>query len=210
MPKEMSNLQDLLLNEIRDLYHAEKQLVKALPKMAKAATDEELAEAINTHLEETQGQVERLEQIFEELEKPARAKACPGMQGIIEEGAEMLKEEAVEPVKDAGIIAAAQRVEHYEIAAYGTAAAFARELGLERVADLLGETLEEEKRTDDLLTQLASRINPLAAQGEEEDELEQESEYEESESVAHVGATRGGNNRRGKGQSRSKRRTRPR
>jgi ferritin-like metal-binding protein YciE len=196
---KISNLQDLLVNELRDLYSAEKQLTKALPKMAKAAADEELAQAFKDHLEQTQGHLQRLEDALGELESSTRGKPCAGMAGLIEEGGEMISENAPDVVKDAGLIGAAQRVEHYEIAAYGTAAAFAQELGLDRVADLLNETLEEEKETDALLTELASRINTEAAQPEEEEEEgedDEESESdEEEETTAKAPARRGARSR---------------
>jgi ferritin-like metal-binding protein YciE len=159
-------LHDALVDELRDLYHAEKQLVRALPKMARAAGREELREALENHLAETEHQLTRLEQAFEHLEERARAKPCHGMAGIIEEGSELLKEDFPEAVMDAQIIAAAQRVEHYEISAYGTVAAWADQLGRGEVAELLRETLEEEKHADSLLTSLAeSGLNAEATAG---------------------------------------------
>jgi ferritin-like metal-binding protein YciE len=152
---ETKTLHDALVDELRDIYHAEKQLVKALPKMAKAAGRDELREALENHLAETEQQVSRLEQVFEQLDERPKAKPCAGMQGIVEEGSEMLKEDFPESVMDALIIAAAQRAEHYEMAAYGTVAAWADQLGQSEIAELLRETLEEEKHADALLTELA-------------------------------------------------------
>jgi ferritin-like metal-binding protein YciE len=159
----MESLKDLFEHELRDIYYAEKALVKALPKMAKGATSEKLKAGIEEHLEQTKGQVERLEQVFELLGVPARGKKCEAMEGLIEEGASLLEEDADSDVLDAGIIAAAQKVEHYEIATYGTLCTWARQLGLDDAADLLGETLEEEKQTDLKLSELAeSEINVAA------------------------------------------------
>ena len=163
---EPMTLQDALIDEVRDLYHAEKQLVKALPRMAKAATSDALRDAIESHLAETETQVSRLEQVFDLLEEKPRAKMCAGMAGIIEEGSDLLKEGGGDAVLDAGIIAAAQRAEHYEIAAYGTTAAWAEALGLGEVADLLRETLDEEKAADEKLSALAEAgINAAARAG---------------------------------------------
>ena len=156
---ETKTLHDALVDELRDLYHAEKQLVRAVPKMSRAAGRDELREALENHLDETEHQLTRLEQVFEQLEERPRAKPCAGMAGIIEEGSELLKEDFSEADMDAQIIAAAQRVEHYEMAADGTVAAWANQLGRVEVAELLRETLEEEKQADSLLTSLAeSRI----------------------------------------------------
>lgn len=143
--------------------------MKALPKMAKAAGTEELREAFESHLEETEGQVERLEQVFKQLEKPARGKKCAAMEGLIEEGKELMEEDASEPVLDAGLICAAQKVEHYEIAAYGSLVAWSKILGYNKVTKLLEATLAEEKATDDKLTQLSESINFEA----EEEEMEE-------------------------------------
>ena len=161
---EMNTLMDALVDEVRDLYHAEKQLVKALPKLAKAASSDELREAISSHLSETENHVGRLEQVFELLEEKPRAKPCAGMAGIIEEGSDVLGEEA-SPVVDAMIIAAAQRAEHYEIAAYGTVATWAEGLGYTDAAELLRETLDEEKTADETLTGLAEAGINAAAGG---------------------------------------------
>ena len=179
---EMNTLMDALVDEVRDLYHAEKQLVKALPKMAKAASSDELREALVSHLSETENQVGRLEQVFELLEEKPRAKTCAGMAGIIEEGADALKEDAEPAVLDAMIIAAAQRAEHYEMAAYGTAAAWAEGLGLSEVAELLRDTLDEEKAADEKLTALAEAgINDAASAGAEDDDQDEDESDEDEE-----------------------------
>ncbi|MGQ0714322.1 MAG: YciE/YciF ferroxidase family protein [Gemmatimonadaceae bacterium] len=169
---EMQTLQDLYLDELKDLYSAEKQLVKALPRMAKAASDPELAKAFMNHLRQTERQLKRLEQVFDELGESPRGKKCIGMEGLIEEGQELIKEKPEPDVLDAGLIARAQHIEHYEIAGYGTVRTYARTLGSERQAQLLQETLDEEGQTDKLLTQLAeSSINfEAATAGEEADE----------------------------------------
>lgn len=175
------SLQEKLVDEIRDLYHAEKQLIKALPKLAKASTHEDLREAFETHLEETREQVTRLEEVFAALGEKVRAKNCPGMAGIIEEGSELLEEEGG-PVLDAAIIAAAQRAEHYEIGAYGTCVAWARLLGLDEVVSLLDETLEEEKAADKKLTALAEQEVNLNAVNVASEEQEEEGEETSSRS----------------------------
>jgi ferritin-like metal-binding protein YciE len=153
----ISTLEDLFVQELRDAYDGEKQIVKALPKMAKAAGNEDLANAFQEHLEQTKTHVERLEQIFTQLDLRARGKHCAGLAGIIEEGGEVM-DEIEEPALNAALVAAAQRVEHYEIAAYGTLIAYARQLGHEDAAELLEETLNEEKETDQKLTELAESI----------------------------------------------------
>ncbi len=164
---ELSSLQDLFLDELRDVLSAEKQLVKALPKMAKAAENEELQTAFEEHLEQTKVHVERLEQIFERLGKAARGKTCKGMEGLIEEGKEMMEEDGDPAVLDAALISAAQRVEHYEIAAYGTLRTWARMLGEEEIESLLQETLDEEGETDKRLTDLAESIINVEAEAAE-------------------------------------------
>lgn len=162
----LDSLQGLLVEQMRDLLSAEKQLVQALPKMAEAAQSPDLQQALQEHLAVTETHVSRLEEAFEELGEDARAKKCKGMEGLIEEGQEMIKEDGEPEVKDAGLIAAAQRVEHYEIAAYGTVEALARQLGLERVAELMDATLSEEKEADQTLTEIAeSHINQQAEGG---------------------------------------------
>jgi len=166
-------LKELLVEELQDLLHAEGQLVKALPKMARAAKSGELKSAFTTHLEETKGQVERLKQVFELLGEKAKAKPCKGMQGLIEEGQEKITDgkEKEDVVADLGLVAAAQKVEHYEISGYGTARAIAEQLGETKVAKLLAQTLSEEEKTDKLLTQLSP---PLLEQAAEEPEEEDE------------------------------------
>lgn len=161
---EMDHLKDLYLEELRDVYDAEKQLTKALPRMAKAASNTQLSRAFENHLKQTEEQVQRLESLFESLGEKARGKTCKGMQGLIEEGKEMIKEDASADVKDAGLITAAQRAEHYEIAAYGTLSAYAKVLGRKEDLKLLQRTLREEKSTDERLTMLAeSVVNPAAS-----------------------------------------------
>lgn len=174
-------LHDALCDEIKDLYHAEKQLVKALPKMAKKASMPELREAFESHLEETQQQVARLEEAFELLDLPAKAKTCAGMAGILEEGTEVMQGDAEDAVLDAQLIAAAQRVEHYEIAAYGTACAWAEALELTELRDLLSQSLEEEKAADEKLSALAEQgINQAATNGDDAaDDRDDDSEDEE-------------------------------
>jgi len=170
---ELQSLRDLYIDELKDLYSAEKQLVKALPKMAKNATNPDLKKAFTDHLEQTEEHVSRLEQIFESLEASPRGKKCVGMEGLIEEAKEMLEEDAEEDVLDAGLISKAQHVEHYEMAGYGTVRRFAQILGETEHVELLEQTLNEEKEADQLLTQLAdSSINVEAAAGEEESDEE--------------------------------------
>lgn len=169
----MSTLRETLLEELADVYDAEKQILKALPKMAEAAAHPELKQAFEEHLEQTQGQVERLEQVFEILGEDAKAQKCKAMQGLLKEGEDLMKEDE----GDAALICAAQKVEHYEIAAYGSLHSWARLLGEEDAADLLEETLDEEKDTDERLTQVAeSAINV-----EESEEGAEEEETEDSE-----------------------------
>jgi len=158
-------LKELYVDELKDLYNAENQLVKALPKMAKAASSEELRVGFEEHLEQTKSHVQRLEQIFEMLDESPKGKKCKGMEGLIEEGSEIMEEDFEGALLDAALIGAAQRVEHYEIAAYGTVRAFAEELGESEHASLLAETLEEEKETDEKLTELAKQINVEADEG---------------------------------------------
>ena len=157
-----NTLLGLYVDELRDIYNAEKQLTKALPKMAKAATTEDLRNGFTEHLEQTRGHVERLEQIFEALGQRASGKRCAGMEGLIEEGSELMEGEFEGEVLDAALIGAAQRVEHYEIAAYGTVISFADLLGESQHASLLRQTLDEEKATDERLTELSQDINVAA------------------------------------------------
>ena len=159
----MESLRDLYVEELKDVYSAENQILKALPKMAKKASSEELRAAFEEHLEITRGQVERLETIFDDLERSPKGKRCKGMAGLIEEGSEMMKEDAEPEVLDAALISAAQRVEHYEIAAYGTLRTYADRLGLEKHSRLLQQTLDEEGEADKKLTQIAeSSVNEEA------------------------------------------------
>ena len=159
---QQSDLKDLYIDELKDIYSAETQLVKALPKMAKAAASEELRSGFEEHLEQTKGHVARLEQIFQALEEKPTGKKCMGMEGLIKEGGEAAGEDYEDDAKDAALIGAAQRVEHYEIAAYGSVHAFAILMGADEAASILEQTLNEEKETDEKLTELAEEINPKA------------------------------------------------
>ena len=171
---KLSSLDDLLVHELQDIYNAEGQITKALPKMIKAASSPELQAAFEEHLEQTEGQIERLEQVFKLLGPPAKGKKCDGMAGLIEEGRKILEEDAEPSVKDAGIIAAAQKVEHYEIASYGCLCTYAEILGYEQVHDLLGQNLDEEETTDEKLTVLAENLINIEA--EQADDLESKEE----------------------------------
>jgi len=160
---KLDTLKTLYTNELRDLYNAEGQLLKALPKMAKAASSDELKDAFEKHLEQTKSHVERLEEVFEDIGEKPKGKTCRAMKGLIEEGSEILQEDGEESVIDAGIIVAAQKVEHYEIAGYGSVRTFAQLLGKDRSAELLQTTLEEESEANQLLNKLAEDIvNPEA------------------------------------------------
>lgn len=159
---ELNTLQHLYIHELKDLYSAEKQLIKALPKMAKAATNKELAAGFTKHLEETKVHAERLEKILGSHKESTRGPKCKGMEGVVAEGSEMIEGEADNEVRDAGLISAAQRVEHYEMAGYGTARAYAQLLGDSDGAALLQQTLEEEGATDKKLTEAARKINVTA------------------------------------------------
>ena len=156
---ELESLQDLYIHELKDLYSAETQLIKALPKMAKAATNPKLVKAFQTHLDETEEHAKRLEKILKSHDETTRGPKCKGMEGVIAEGAEMIEEDAEDEVRDAGLISAAQRVEHYEMAGYGTARTYAELVGDDKDAELLQETLDEESDTDLKLSALASSIN---------------------------------------------------
>jgi ferritin-like metal-binding protein YciE len=160
----VSSMAELFLDELKDLYSAEKQITKALPKLVKAATSPDLREAFETHLEETKGHVERLEKAFELLGKPVRGKMCHGMEGVLEEGSEVLEDTDKGDVRDAALISAAQRVEHYEIAAYGSVREYATLLGQNEIAELLEETLNEEKAADQKLGKVAKSVNSQALQ----------------------------------------------
>jgi ferritin-like metal-binding protein YciE len=174
---EAGTLHDAFLDELRDTYDAEKQLTKALPKLAKAAASEDLRTAFETHLEETRGHVERLEQVFELLDEKVQGKHCDGIAGIIDEGKSIMEEDFDEATMDACLIAAGQRAEHYEMAAYGTLVAWARGMGHTDAATLLQETLDEEKAADEKLTSLAEGgINQTAAEAAHPSDQEEEEE----------------------------------
>lgn len=166
----VENLEELLLAELKDLYSAEKQITKALPKLVKAASSQELKDGFQEHLRQTEGHVQRLEQVAEMLGKKLTGKTCEGMKGLLEEGDEMASTtEKGTAVRDAGLITAAQRVEHYEIAGYGGVIAYCKVLGYNDAVNLLHQTLEEEKETDAKLTQLATTLNRKAQQGAREE-----------------------------------------
>ena len=174
---EHQALKELYIDELKDIYNAENQLVKALPKMAKTANSEELRSGFEEHLEQTRGHVQRLEQIFKELGEKPSGKKCKGMEGLVAEGQEIMGEDFEDDVMDAALISAAQRVEHYEIAAYGTVRTYAELLGEDTAAQLLEQTLEEEKETDQKLTDMAGEINVKAlGEGSEEGSSEDEEE----------------------------------
>jgi ferritin-like metal-binding protein YciE len=179
-----NTLRELFLDELRDLYDAENRIVKALPKMAKASNSEELRSGFQEHLEQTKEHVERLKQIFSDMDEKASGKKCPGMLGIIQEGEELMDEDFEGSVADAALISAAQRVEHYEIAAYGCVRSWAQELGEDNAVELLEKTLNEEKETDQKLTQLAEQINASAnSEGGEERGEEEEGKNAEATPV---------------------------
>jgi ferritin-like metal-binding protein YciE len=157
-------LDDLLFEELKDIYDAEHQITQALPKMMEAASSDELKNAFQMHLQQTDGHITRLEKAFNALGKTAERKTCKAMKGLIAEGEDLIKEHEASPLLDAGLIGAAQRVEHYEIAAYGTSRAYAEALGQQEVANLLQQTLDEEKQTDENLTELGEQINQQCAQ----------------------------------------------
>jgi ferritin-like metal-binding protein YciE len=159
-----STLEELFLTTLQDIYHGEKQILRALPKMARQSSAPELKEAFERHQEQTEAQVERLQRVFELMDKSARGKPCEAIEGLVEEGKEVMSEAEKGEVMDAGLIAAAQAIEHYEIARYGTLSAWAKQLGLEQAVKLLDETLEEEKETDKLLNRIAmQQVNQRAA-----------------------------------------------
>ncbi len=171
---KLNTLQDLYIEELRDIYSAENQLLKALPKVAKAATSEELRSALEDHLEQTKEQIERLDEVFQNLDTTSKGKKCLAMEGLVKECEELLEEEMEDSVKDAAIIGACQKVEHYEIASYGTVCTWAKLLDREDDLDLLGQTLDEEKEADENLTDIAeTSINIDAAEGEEEESEEE-------------------------------------
>jgi ferritin-like metal-binding protein YciE len=176
MPKQLKSLDDLLVHELQDIYHAEGQITKALPKMIKAASHPDLRAAFEEHLQQTEGQIERLERVFELLGVPVKGKKCEGMAGIIAEGQKALEENVSTDVLDAALIAAAQKVEHYEIASYGCVATYAELLGYDQVHELLGQNLDEEESTDERLSDLAeSVINLDAADRTDEKQAEKAS-----------------------------------
>jgi ferritin-like metal-binding protein YciE len=158
----VASLQELFLDELKDLYSAEKQITRALPKLVKAATSPKLKDAFQSHLEETNGQIERLETIFEMLKKKGTGKTCEGMKGVLSEGAEVVEETKKGDLRDAGLITAAQRVEHYEMAGYGGVREYAKLLGQKDIMALLDETLKEEEAADKKLTQIAKEVNAAA------------------------------------------------
>ena len=169
---EQNSLKELYIDELKDLYNAENQLVKALPKMAKAAESDELRKGFEGHLEQTRGHVSRLEKIFQTLDESPKGKKCKGMEGLIAEGSEMIEEHDESEMRDAGLISAAQRVEHYEIAGYGCVRTYASLLGYDDAVQLLEQTLEEEKETDQKLTGLAAKINVEAMGGQDDSDEE--------------------------------------
>src|SRR3954464_566481 len=190
---EAGTLHDAFIDELRDAYDAEKQLTKALSQLAKAASNPKLREAFTTHLEETQGQVRRLEQVFDTLDERARGKRCEGIAGIIEEGKAIMEEELDDAAMDASLIAAGQRAEHYEMAAYGTLVAWANAMGHSQAAKLLQQTLDEEKAADKKLSDLAeSGINQSAADAAHGGEDEDEEEQDEERPAASMSASRKG------------------
>jgi ferritin-like metal-binding protein YciE len=192
----MSDLRELFLDELSDLYSAEKQLVKALPKMAKAATSDDLRQAFEEHLAQTEEHVSRLEQVFEAFDKPAKAKTCKAMQGLVEEGDQVIKDYKGEPACDAALICAAQKVEHYEIASYGTLCTWAEVLEQDDALELLQETLEEEKTTDERLTELAESASNMEAEAGEEEESESDQSEKPRSKRAQMPETAGGGRKR--------------
>jgi ferritin-like metal-binding protein YciE len=185
-------LHDAFIDELRDVYHAERQITKALPKMIKATSSDELRQAFENHLEETKAQISRLEEVFQSLDEPVKAKKCDGMAGIIEEGKSAMEEDFDDNTMDAALIASAQRVEHYEMAAYGTLVAWAEAMGHTEAAELLQTTLDEEKAADEKLTELADGgINREAAAGAGGEQDEEDDEEEEAAPAPARGAGRG-------------------
>lgn len=200
----MQTLNELFENTLRDIYYAEKAILKALPKLAKKASSSSLADAFRQHAEQTEGQVTRLEEVFELIGKRARGKRCPAIDGLLEEGAEVAEEAQDDNIRDAAMLAAAQAVEHYEIARYGALISWAEQLGNEQAMNLLRETLEEEKQTDETLTQLAEEeINTnLNGDDEENDEDEEEDDDSDDEGEDNAKQVRKSAGRK-QGQSRS-------
>ena len=169
---KLDTLKDVFVEQLKDLYSAENQILKALPKLAKTASSPELKRAFEEHLEQTEGQVERLDQVFKLLGVPAKGKKCEGMAGLLEEGKKVMEEDAEPSVMDAALISAAQKVEHYEIASYGCLCTYAEMLGYDQVHDLLGQNLEEEEVTDEKLTELAESVINIEAEEAEDAEEE--------------------------------------
>jgi len=194
MYMSVATAEELFVDELKDIYSAEKQAVRAYPRLTKAVQSDELKQAMQEHLEQTKGQIERLDRIFEILDKRSSGKTCEGMKGLVEEAQSHVEEIEKGPVLDCAIIGALQRVEHYEIAAYGTVATLAEAMGQEEVKELLGETLEEEKETDERLTQVAQSVNTeaLSESGEEEGS---ESENGSSSNGSRRGSTSRGSSR---------------
>ncbi len=186
----ISTAQELFLDELKDIYSAEKQAIRAYPRIAKAVSSDELKQALQTHLEQTKGQLERLDRVFEVLEKRSGGKTCEAMKGLLEEASESIEEIDKGPVLDAAIIAAAQRIEHYEIAAYGTVATLAGAMGQNEIHDLLAQTLQEEKDTDQLLTGVSESVNSEALAEDEEDTEEEDDEEEDDEEPAPKSASK--------------------
>lgn len=180
-----NSLQKLYVEQLKDLYNAENQLVKALPKMAKAAKSEALREGFEQHLQQTKGHVQRLEQIFAAMDENPKGRKCAGMQGLVQEGEEVIEENSDGDALDAGLIAAAQRVEHYEIAGYGCVRTFAELLGESEAVDFLQQTLDEEKETDEKLTEIGKEVNTEAMSGGAESERSEEPEEAEQAESAH-------------------------
>ena len=183
----IATAQDLFLDELKDIYSAEKQAVRAYPRISKAIASQELKQAMQDHLEQTKQQVERLDRVFEILGKRAGGKTCEAMKGLLEEAAESVEEIEQGPVLDVAIIASAQRIEHYEIAAYGTVAALAEAMGEQEIQQLLEETLGEEKQTDERLTEVSKQVNREALQNDEDEEDDDEDQEDDDDDEDEVG-----------------------
>jgi len=198
---KVDSLETLFQEELKDIYDFEKRLVRALPKMAKAANSDELRSALTEHLDVTRGHTQRIEQIFELLDMPAKTKTCAGMKGILEEGEEILKQDGEDALLDAAIIGAAQRVEHYEMAAYASARAIAEHMGNDQVVDLLQQTWDEEREADEKLSEIAGEVLGSIRESSEDDsddeEVSGEDEEEERAEPARKQATRGASSRGG-------------
>jgi ferritin-like metal-binding protein YciE len=204
MPSDsLETLHDLFVHELRDLYDAENQLLKALPLMAQAAQSPELKRAFDTHLRETKEQVRRLERVFKGLGEKPSGKTCKAMQGLVEEGRELLSEDADPDVMDAALIVAAQKVEHYEIASYGSVCTFGRVLGYDEATEVLKQTMAEEERTDKLLTSISEKLNAEAESADEADESQSSDGTGEAMSGGNEGGARGTNRMNSGGGGRS-------